>query len=132
MSSLFKSTYLAVIATFLLLSLSLLSHTNAAPTKNPDKRLMLPLAPLASAVNGASIILENDVDSSKVKHSFLLLSQPRGYYAGMDTCLSMGDGKSCFCLFKLLIVHPSLVAETTSLSYSTRWLHLHPRNSGCY
>ncbi|KAF9911517.1 hypothetical protein EC991_003319 [Linnemannia zychae] len=93
-SRLFKSSFLvAVVTTLILLALSFLSqNTDAAPTKKLGKRLMLPLAPVASAVNGASIILENDVDSSKVKYSFLLLSQPRGYYAGMDTCLSMGDG----------------------------------------
>lgn len=75
-----------------LLTISLLLHTDAAPTRKVEKRLMLPTAPVAGTINGVSIILENDVDSSKVKHSFLLLSQPRGYYDGMDSCLSMGDG----------------------------------------
>ena len=76
-----------------LLAFKILLHTDAAPTRKLKKRLMLPLAPVASAINGVSILLENDVDSSKVKYSFLLLSQPRGYYDGMDSCLFLGDGK---------------------------------------
>ncbi|KAK3808229.1 MAG: hypothetical protein JOS17DRAFT_765927 [Linnemannia elongata] len=84
-----KSLVLVVV----LLTFNIPWHIEAAPTRKIDKRLMLPTAPVASAINGVSILLENDVDSSKVKYSFLLLSQPRGYYDGMDSCLSLGDGK---------------------------------------
>ncbi|KAH7038688.1 hypothetical protein BKA57DRAFT_442002 [Linnemannia elongata] len=83
-----KSTLIVVI-TLALLTVNLVY---AAPVGKVEKRLLSPLAPVASAINGVSIILENDVDSSKAKYSFLLLSQPRGYYAGMDSCLTMGDG----------------------------------------
>ncbi|KAG0067562.1 hypothetical protein BGZ89_005917 [Linnemannia elongata] len=83
-----KST-LVVVITLALLTVNLVY---AAPVGKVEKRLLSPLAPVASAINGVSIILENDVDSSKAKYSFLLLSQPRGYYAGMDSCLTMGDG----------------------------------------
>ncbi|KAF9920874.1 hypothetical protein FBU30_009181 [Linnemannia zychae] len=83
----FKSLALAVTAI-----LTVLFSANAAPTGRLNKRLLAPLAPVASAVNGVNILVENDVDSTKVKHSFLLLSQPRGYYDGIDTCLSLGDG----------------------------------------
>jgi acetylcholinesterase len=77
------------VTTLALLTVNLL---HAAPTPKVEKRLLSSLAPVASAINGVSIILENDVDSSKPKYSFLLLSQPRGYYDGMNSCLSMGDG----------------------------------------
>ncbi|KAF9273098.1 hypothetical protein BGZ88_004101 [Linnemannia elongata] len=83
-----KST-LVVVITLALLTVNLVY---AAPVGKVEKRLLSPLAPVASAINGVSIILENNVDSSKAKYSFLLLSQPRGYYAGMDSCLTMGDG----------------------------------------
>lgn len=83
-----KST-LVVVITLALLTVNLV---HAAPVGKVEKRLLSPLAPVASAINGVSIILENDVDSSKAKYSFLLLSQPRGYYAGMGSCLTMGDG----------------------------------------
>jgi acetylcholinesterase len=91
-----KSLVLAVV----LLTINFLLQSDAAPTRKLEKRLMLPLAPTASAINGVSIILENDVDSSKVKHSFLLLSQPRGYYDGMDSCLSLGDGNYIFVVVR--------------------------------
>ncbi|KAK5821469.1 hypothetical protein F5H01DRAFT_319009 [Linnemannia elongata] len=83
-----KSTFVVVI-TLALLTVNLVY---AAPVGKVEKRLLSPLAPVASAFNGVSIILENDVDSSKAKYSFLLLSQPRGYYAGMGSCLTIGDG----------------------------------------
>lgn len=56
-----KSTLLVVI-TLALLTVNLL---HAEPTAKVEKRLLFPLAPVASAINGVSIILENDVDSSK-------------------------------------------------------------------
>ncbi|KAF9085267.1 hypothetical protein BGX29_002083 [Mortierella sp. GBA35] len=86
-----KSILLAV-TTILLLILNLQLHIDAAPTKNIDKRLLLPMAPLASDIDGVNILLENDVDTSTAKHSFLLLSKSRGYYDGMNACLSLGDG----------------------------------------
>ncbi|KAG0343384.1 hypothetical protein BG004_005352 [Podila humilis] len=64
--------------------------TKAAPV---EKRLLLPNAPLASDIDGAHLLLKNDVDSTKViKNAYLLLSKPRDYYSGINTCLSMGDG----------------------------------------
>ncbi|KAG0222910.1 Carboxylesterase family-domain-containing protein [Mortierella sp. GBAus27b] len=64
----------------------------AAPVKL-KKRLLLPNAPLASDIDGAHLLLKNDVDSSKIiKDAYLLLSKPRNYYDGMSACLSMGDG----------------------------------------
>ncbi|KAF9409099.1 hypothetical protein BGZ94_002080 [Podila epigama] len=68
---------------------------DAAPIHKPtvEKRLLLPTAPLASDIDGAHLLLKNDVDSSNViKNAYLLLSKPRGYYAGIEACLSMGDG----------------------------------------
>lgn len=64
----------------------------AVPVK-VDKRLLLPTAPLASDIGGAHLLLKNDVDSSNfIKNAYLLLSKPRDYYAGINACLSMGDG----------------------------------------
>ncbi|KAG9321486.1 hypothetical protein KVV02_005883 [Mortierella alpina] len=83
---LFKTIFSAV-AVFLLTS-----QTEAAPTQI-KKRLLLPTAPLASDIDGAHLLLRNDVDSKNViKNAYLLLSKPRGYYDGINACLSMGDG----------------------------------------
>ncbi|CAO3569853.1 unnamed protein product [Mortierella alpina] len=84
---LFK-TILSAVAVFLLSS-----QTEAAPTKKIEKRLLLPTAPLASDIGGAHLLLKNDVDSKNIiKNAYLLLSKPRGYYDGINACLSMGDG----------------------------------------
>lgn len=107
---------------------------HAVPTAKVEKRLLSPLAPVASAINGVSIILENDVDSSKAKYSFLLLSQPRGYYAGMDSCLSMGDGMLIVLGVPIfsLVIRPFVFARHRSfIRPSTRRIHLHPGNSRC-
>ncbi|KAK3843282.1 MAG: hypothetical protein J3R72DRAFT_114073 [Linnemannia gamsii] len=75
------------------------SQVQAAPAKL-DKRLLLPTAPSATAIDGAHLLLLNDVDSSKlIKNAYVLLSRPRGYYDGMDACLSMGDGNGSARLF---------------------------------
>jgi len=74
---------------------------NAAPAKL-DKRLLLPTAPSATDIDGAHLLLVNDVDSSKlIKNAYVLLSRPRGYYDGMGACLSMGDGMYPFALLPL-------------------------------
>ncbi|KAK3808426.1 MAG: Alpha/Beta hydrolase protein [Benniella sp.] len=67
-------------------------HVDAVPVKL-QKRLLLPTAPKASDIDGAHLLLKNDVDSSNIiKNAYLLLSKPRDYYSGMNACLSMGDG----------------------------------------
>ncbi|KAG0098029.1 hypothetical protein BGZ93_001321 [Podila epicladia] len=73
----------------------LAAYVDTAPIKTPvlEKRLLLPNAPLASDIDGAHLLLKNDVDSKNIiKNAYLLLSKPRDYYAGINTCLSMGDG----------------------------------------
>ncbi|KAG9069586.1 hypothetical protein KI688_010490 [Linnemannia hyalina] len=120
-----KSLVLAVV----LLTFNTLLHTDAAPTRKLEKRLMLPLAPVASSINGVSILLENDVDSSKVKFSFLLLSQPRGYYDGMDSCLSLGDGGYTFipgtagATSLISLLNNNSVAQQEVSSYSQFWVY---------
>lgn len=74
----------------------LVGNVDAAPIKAPavEKRLLLPTAPLASDIDGAHLLLKNDVDSKNIiKNAYVLLSKPRDYYSGINTCLSMGDGK---------------------------------------
>ncbi|KAF9177844.1 hypothetical protein BGZ50_008309 [Haplosporangium sp. Z 11] len=67
-------------------------HINAAPVKL-NKRLLLPNAVQANDIDGAHLLLKNDVDTTKIiKNAYLLLSKPRGYYDGINACLSMGDG----------------------------------------
>ncbi|KAG0052509.1 hypothetical protein BGZ83_002494 [Gryganskiella cystojenkinii] len=56
------------------------------------KRDLNASAPVASTINGAHLLLLNDVDSSTTKNAFVLLSQPRNYYDGMSACSAMGDG----------------------------------------
>ncbi|KAG0015075.1 hypothetical protein BGZ81_011857 [Podila clonocystis] len=73
----------------------LVGNVDAAPVKAPvlEKRLLLPNAPLASELDGAHLLQNNDVDTKNIiKNAYLLLSKPRDYYAGINTCLSMGDG----------------------------------------
>ncbi|KAG0036857.1 hypothetical protein BGZ82_003548 [Podila clonocystis] len=72
--------------------LSLITHSliGAAPARI-EKRALNSGAPLASDVGGASIIIDNDVDTATSKVSFLLLSKPRGYYDGMSACSSMNS-----------------------------------------
>ncbi|KAF9944589.1 hypothetical protein BGZ70_004512, partial [Mortierella alpina] len=83
---LFK-TILSAVAVFLLSA-----QIEAAPTKI-ERRLLLPTAPLASDIDGAHLLVKNDVDSKNIiKNAYLLLSKPRGYYDGIKACLSMGDG----------------------------------------
>ncbi|KAG0364303.1 hypothetical protein BGX24_004689, partial [Mortierella sp. AD032] len=57
-----------------------------------EKRALSGSAPLASDINGAHLLLLNDVDSETGKNAFLLLSAARGYYDGMNACSTMGDG----------------------------------------
>lgn len=86
-------TIFSAIAAVLVLTVQM-SSVNAAPTTKINKRLLLPTAPLASDVNGAHLLIMNDVDSTNIiKNAYMLLSQPRGYYDGMSACLSMGDGE---------------------------------------
>jgi acetylcholinesterase len=66
---------------------------DATPAPHLEKRILLPLAPLASDIKGAHILLNNDVDSSTTKRAFLLLSESRDYYEGMNACTSMGESK---------------------------------------
>jgi acetylcholinesterase len=65
--------------------------TLAAPT-TLQKRGLNNSAPLASDIDGAHLLLINDVDSQTSKDAFLLLSKPRSYYDGMNACDSMGTG----------------------------------------
>ncbi|GJJ77780.1 hypothetical protein EMPS_10139 [Entomortierella parvispora] len=89
--TLLKTIFSAVSAA-LVLSVQM-SSIDAAPTGKINKRLLLPTAPLASDVNGAHLLLKNDVDSGNIiKNAYILPSQPRDYYSGMTSCLSMGDG----------------------------------------
>ncbi|KAF9993811.1 hypothetical protein BGZ79_001479 [Entomortierella chlamydospora] len=63
----------------------------AAPTKI-KKRGLISTAPLASDIDGAHILIKNDVDTATAKNAFILLSKPRTYYNGMAACTAMGDG----------------------------------------
>ncbi|KAG0379306.1 hypothetical protein BGX24_000929 [Mortierella sp. AD032] len=101
----------------------------AAVAGNPfEKRLILPNAPLASDINGAHILLKNDLDSVASKRAFLLLSQARDYYAGMSACASMGDGGYIYIagtagandLVDLL--KTNVVAPTEVTAYSQFWV----------
>ncbi|GJJ77782.1 hypothetical protein EMPS_10141 [Entomortierella parvispora] len=81
----------AVVTAAILASQTL--FTAAAPVEKINKRTLLPTAPLASDVNGAHLLIINDVDSANIiKNAYILLSQPRDYYSGMSMCTSMGDG----------------------------------------
>ncbi|KAF9963179.1 hypothetical protein BGZ65_005363 [Modicella reniformis] len=82
---------LKYILTTLAVLLVTLQITDAAPAKI-RKRGLNTSAPLASDIDGAHLLLVNDVDSQTGKNAFLLLSKPRGYYDGMSACDSMGDG----------------------------------------
>ncbi|KAG0080808.1 hypothetical protein BGZ90_011233 [Linnemannia elongata] len=68
-----------------------ISFAAPAPTV-VEKRSLSSSAPLASDINGAHLLLLNDVDSETAKNAFLLLSAPRGYYDGMSACSALGDG----------------------------------------
>ncbi|KAG0355889.1 hypothetical protein BG005_005192 [Podila minutissima] len=101
----------------------------AVPVK-VDKRLLLPTAPLASDIGGAHLLLKNDVDSSNfIKNAYLLLSKPRDYYAGINACLSMGDGGYIYIpgssgateLVSLLKNNPNSQPEVSA--YSQFWVH---------
>ncbi|KAF9924597.1 hypothetical protein FBU30_005445, partial [Linnemannia zychae] len=105
------------------------SQVQAAPTKI-DKRLLLPTAPSATNIDGAHLLLKNDVDSSNIiKNAYILLSRPRGYYDGMDACLSMGDGGYIYIpgtsganeLVSLLNNNPAAQREVTA--YSQFWVY---------
>ncbi|KAG0350356.1 hypothetical protein BGZ54_003875, partial [Gamsiella multidivaricata] len=81
-----------ILSAFAVLGIATQIHVDAAPAKI-EKRVLLPTAPLASDIDGAHLLLQNDVDSSKIiKNAYILLSKPRGYYDGMAACTSMGDG----------------------------------------
>ncbi|KAF9154838.1 hypothetical protein BG015_011860 [Linnemannia schmuckeri] len=56
-----------------------------------NKRLIISRAPTADTIDGAHILLKNDVDTSTPQYSFLLLSKPRNYYDAADACKSMSD-----------------------------------------
>lgn len=75
-----------------------ISFAAPAPTV-VEKRSLSSSAPLASDINGAHLLLLNDVDSETAKNAFLLLSAPRGYYDGMSACSALGDGMFGFSVF---------------------------------
>ncbi|KAG9068811.1 hypothetical protein KI688_011097 [Linnemannia hyalina] len=69
---------------------------SAAPTNLKagswiNKRLHVSRAPRAETIDGAHILLKNDVDTSTPRYSFLLLSKPRNYYEAADACEFMSD-----------------------------------------
>lgn len=71
---------------------------SAAPTSvkiesSINKRLLVSRAPTAETIDGAHILLKNDVDTSTTQYSFLLLSKPQNYYDAADACKSMSDSK---------------------------------------
>ncbi|KAG0291294.1 hypothetical protein BGZ97_005938, partial [Linnemannia gamsii] len=66
------------------------TNIKSAPSKL-SKRLLVSKAPEADSIDGAHILLVNDVDSSTPKHSFLLLSKPRTYHEAAAACQSMFD-----------------------------------------
>lgn len=68
----------------------LIAQVLGAPTKM-NKRLSLPLAPSASDIDGAHLLLNNDLDSNTPKNAYMLLSKPRNYSDGIAACVSMGD-----------------------------------------
>ncbi|KAF9979906.1 hypothetical protein BGZ75_009081 [Mortierella antarctica] len=63
----------------------------AAPAGAVNKRLLTNNAPLADTIDGAHILLRNDVDSATYKNSFLLLSKPRSYTNAAKACQDMRD-----------------------------------------
>ncbi|KAG0351812.1 hypothetical protein BGZ54_003081, partial [Gamsiella multidivaricata] len=103
-----------------------LGVSNAAPIKKRDLNAS---APLASDIDGAHLLLLNDVDSSTAKNAFLLLSKPRGYYDGMSACNTMADGGYIYIsgtagasdLVKLLNNNAPAQAEVSG--YSQFWVY---------
>lgn len=83
--------------------MTVLQVVESAPIKKSEgikrRDLLNTSAPVASSINGAHLLLLNDVDSSTTKNAFVLLSEPRDYYDGMSACDSMGDGEWGFFLF---------------------------------
>lgn len=97
-----KTTILALAALFLTLNFC---QTNAAPTHPQEKRSSLSSsAPFASDIDGVSILIDNDVDSSTPKFSFLLLSHPRSYDDGMTACHSLSEGEAAVWTTRFFIV----------------------------
>ena len=126
--ALLKTIFSAIVAV-LVLSAQMKS-VDAAPTGKIDKRLLLPTAPLASDVNGAHLIMKNDVDTTYIiKNAYMLLSQPRDYYSGMSACLSMGDGKRELCNRGSFLL--PMPRTDFFLFCLPRRIHLHPWNIGC-
>lgn len=129
---------LKIIAAALMALLSLSTHNlvDSAPA-HIDKRALNSGAPLASDVGGASIIMDNDVDTATSKVSFLLLSKPRGYYDGMSACSSMNSGKTLLPHLSISIrKYHNLICTSPSnsnffltfLAWSASRIHLHPRH----
>jgi hypothetical protein len=88
-----KLPILTFVAT-LVLTLSLF-QTDAVPSQPQERRSTLSFsAPLASDMDGVSILIDNDVDTSTSKFSFLLLSRPRSYCDGMTACHSLSEGEA--------------------------------------
>ena len=70
------------------------SIVSALPAATVNKHLLSKSeAPLADTIDGAHILLQNDVDSATDKHSFLLLSKPRNYMNAAQACQDMFDCK---------------------------------------
>ncbi|KAF9314153.1 hypothetical protein BG006_004010, partial [Podila minutissima] len=97
----------------------------AAPTPKLDKRLLLPTAPLASDIDGAHLLMQNDADTTYIiKNAYVLLSKPRSYWDGIATCLKMGDGGYIYIrgtsggnqLVELLNNNSPAQAETSAFS----------------
>ncbi|KAF9281667.1 hypothetical protein BGZ68_006504 [Mortierella alpina] len=97
------------------LTIILLPLVAAAPTVNAYKRLLFGSnTPSADTIDGAHILLQNDVDSATDKHSFLLLSKPRSYMDAAKACRDMHDAP----LFA--------GAYCTSLNRNTGWTEIVP------
>ncbi|KAF9395004.1 hypothetical protein CPC16_009607 [Podila verticillata] len=120
---------LKIIAAVLTALLSLSTHNPDAAPVRVDKRALNAGAPLASDVGGATIIIDNDVDTNTSKVSFLLLSKPRGYYDGMSACTSMNSvgyiyisgTAAATSLVKLLNNNAPAQAEVAA--YSQFWVY---------
>ncbi|KAF9915798.1 hypothetical protein FBU30_001755, partial [Linnemannia zychae] len=94
-----------------------------------EKRAINGNAPLASDINGAHLLLLNDVDSETAKNAFLLLSAPRGYYDGMSACNVMGEGGYIYipgtagASELVTLLNDNAVAQKETSAFSQFWVY---------
>ncbi|GJJ69798.1 hypothetical protein EMPS_02147 [Entomortierella parvispora] len=127
----FNHLFTAVAAAVVYLTLQAVESAPISPksSKISKRDLLLPWAPVADEMNGTHLLNNNDVDTGTTKRSYILLSQPRSYYDGMNACSTMGEAGYIFIpgtiggLDFISLLNKNSAAQPEVNAYTQYWVY---------